>query len=243
MLAQCSSSEGELQSDLVEIHLEAQEVSGLQLVLTPAGAVAGRVTIAGGDSPVVVGKLKVWLAPTESGFLLKQASSVVDRDGAFRIAGVTPGRFEVRVDGLPENGYIQSILLDGVSSDGNLDLSRGTRGSQLKIVIGLNGAQISGELHDSDGGPLLSQRAHVYLEPESGKAGPNQPFARIDGGHYVMNGVPPGKYRLFAADYSKVNPETRPVFLKAAETVDVLAGGRVVRNLKMLEAPNANPKQ
>jgi hypothetical protein len=59
----------------------------------------------------------------------------------------------------------------------------------------------------------------------------------------VLKGVPPGKYKLFAADVLLDSPETRPASLAAAETVEVAEGDRVIRNLKMLEAPGANPKQ
>ncbi len=154
-----------------------------------------------------------------------------------------PGVFKVNIEGLPDNGYIQAITLDGAASDGTLDFSRGVRASRLKIAIRLNGGQISGDLRDADGGPTLSTRRSVYLVPEPGKFGPIRPDATIDGNRYVLKGIPPGKYKLFAADYSLVTPETKPAFLAEAEPVEVAADGRVIHNLTVLEAPDANPKK
>jgi hypothetical protein len=64
-------------------------------------------------------------------------------------------------------------------------------------------------------------------------------------GRYLMQGLPPGKYKLFAADWSQVTPASRPTFLAAGDTVEVSEGEHASRNLNVVvqEGPNANPKQ
>ena len=57
---------------------------------------------------------------------------------------------------LPENAYIKTMQLDGApSSDGEIDLSRGARGSRLRLVVSANGAQISGAVLDKDGARFM----------------------------------------------------------------------------------------
>jgi hypothetical protein len=243
LLAQCCSAASELQSEVAEIHVQQSDASEVQLTLAPGGVLTGKVEFAGGDAAAVEGKLKVELSAGQPSFNMMPVSGGIERDGTFRIVGVTPDAFTVSIEGLPDDGYFQKILLNGNATEGTLDFSHGVRDSRLTIAIGLDGGEISGELRDADGGPTLSPRPHVYLVPEPGSSGPIRPDATVEGTRYVLKGIPPGKYKLFVADYILVTPDTRPAFLAAAETVEVAAGARVVHDLKMLEAPDANAKK
>jgi len=243
LLAQCCSAASELQSEVAEIHVQQSDASEVQLTLAPGGVLTGKVEFAAGDAAAVEGNLKVELSAGQPSFSMMPVSGGIERDGTFRIAGVTPDALTVSIEGLPEDGYFQKILLNGNATEGTLDFSHGVRDSRLTIAIGLDGGEISGELRDADGGPTLSPRPYVHLVPEPGSIGPIRPEATVEGTRYVLKGIPPGKYKLFAADYLSVTPETRAAFLAAAETVEVAAGARVVHDLKMLEAPDANPKK
>ena len=230
-----------LMGEEVEVEVQPPGVSDLRLALAPGGVVTGTVSVVGGDPSAVMGKLRLELI-SAPGMSLGLLSASVDRAGSFRIAGVTPETFGVRVDGLPEDGYVKTILLDGVSNDGNLDFTKGAPESRLKITVGLDGAEISGELRGSDGGPLLSARSIVFVAAEAGKIGPTQ-MARVADGRYLVKGVPPGKYKVYAADIGQVTAENRPAFLEAAETVDVPEGANVIHDLRVQEAPNGTRKQ
>ena len=179
-------------SDEVEVQVQPPVVGDLRLALSPGGVITGTLEVVGGDASALAGKLQVQLSPGQAGLRPPPVSGSIGYDGIFHLAGVTPGKFVVQVDGLPEDGYVKTIRLDDVPSDGNLDLAHGARGSRLQIVVGLDGAQISGALHGSDGGPVLSALPAVFLVAERGKIGPSRP-ARVEGGSYVLKGVPPGK--------------------------------------------------
>ena len=81
--------------------------------------------------------------------------------------------------------------------------------------------------------------------PEPNQIAPSRLGAPIVDGRYLFQGVPPGKYRIYAADSTRVTPTSRSAFLAAADTLEVLEGGRVTRNLKAVaqEELNAQPKQ
>lgn len=257
LLARCSAGDTELQSDVVDIHLEPPGATGVQLALTPGGAVTGTLEIVGdAPAPAPAGKLAVRLSPMGLGFATagpgQQLAGPVDRDGAFRIAGVTPGRFVLSVDAMPENGYIKAILLnDAAVADRTLDLSRGVRGPRVKVTVSRNGARISGDVRAADGGPILNPRTMVSLVPEPNQNGPTRLGAPMVEGHYTFKGVPPGKYKICAFDPFRTPPgggsagEPCNGLLAAAETLEVSEGAGVTKDLKVLaqEEPDAQPKK
>src|ERR1039458_2644961 len=257
LLARCSSGDTELQSDVVDIHLEPPGATGVQLALTPGGVVTGALEIVGdGPSTGPAGKLAVRLSPMGIGFSTpgpaRQLSGPVDQDGAFRIVGVTPDRFSLSVDAMPENAYVKAILLDNASvTDRTLDFSRGVRGPRLKVTVSRHGAQISGDVRAADGGPLLNPRVMVCLVSEPNQTGPNRLGVPVIEGHYTLKSVPPGKYKICAVDPFRTPLAGGSIgepcngLLAAAETLEVSEGARVTKDLKALaqEAPNAQPKK
>jgi protocatechuate 3,4-dioxygenase beta subunit len=258
LLARCTSGDSELQSEVMEVHLEPPGASGIQLALTPGGVVAGTLEIVGDGPAAPAGKVTVKLTPASGmGFgtpgPMGQASGTVDQEGAFRIVGVTPGRFQVTIDPMPENAYIQAVLLDNAAvPDRTLDLSHGVRGPHVKVTVSRNGAQISGEVRDADGGPLLNPNVMVTLVPEPNQAAASRRGASIVNGHYTLKGVPPGKYQLCARDIFRTTADGRSVagsacsaFPAAAETLEVSEGARVTKDLRAAaqEATDAQPKQ
>ena len=261
LFARSSSANAELQSEIVDLHLEPPGASGVELALTPGGVVTGGLEIVGdGPSPVSGGKLAVSLSGMGPGIgfsppAFRPLLFPVDESGAFRIVGITPGRFRLSVDGIPDSAYVKSILLDGAAvSDGILDFSRGVRGPAVKVTVGRDGAEISGEVRASDGGPVLNSRVSVFIAPEPGQMPLARSTAQIAGGRYILKGVPPGKYKIYAADLmsaalgassaSAINA-ARDALLAAAETLEVAAGSHVTKDLRVVsqEGPGGQPKQ
>jgi hypothetical protein len=221
--------------------------------------VTGTLEIAA-DGPAAAAAVKVAVKLSPVGGIgfstpgpTRQLSGAVDQDGAFRIVGVTPGRFQVSVDPMPENGYVKAVSLDNTAAtDGTLDFSRGVRGPHVKVTVSRNGAQISGEVRDADGGPLLNPNVMVTLVPEPDQAAASRRGASIIAGHYMLKGIAPGKYQLCARDIFRTTADGRPVagsacsaFPGAAETLEVSEGARVTKDLKAAaqEVTDAQQKQ
>jgi len=254
LMAQCLSGDAVLQSEMMEIHLEPPGVMDVQLTLTHKtnGAIAGTLEFIG-DGPATRpgGKLIINLSPVDHLMSFTVSNTEVGPGGAFRIAGIPPARYRLSVYDLPDNSYIQAILLDNVAvNNDTLDFSRGVPNQQIKITISRNGAQISGEVRDVNDGPVFSPNIMVFLTAESDQVVPFRATG-VNDGKYVFKGVPPGKYKIYAADVKKRSASARATWpggdpdLAAAETLEVPEGGHVTKNLRVVgqEEPSAHPKR
>jgi protocatechuate 3,4-dioxygenase beta subunit len=252
--ARCVSGDTVLQSEPVEIHLEPPGSTNIQLTLNQAtyATVEGNVEIIGDSSAASPArKIMVHLAAVDLSMAPAPGQTEVDSDGAFRLKGISPGRYSLSIYNIPDNAYIKSILLGNVLvREGVLDFSRGVPKERMRITISRNGAQISGEVRDAGGGPMLNPNISVVLVPQSGQ------FVQVRGapvneGKYLLKGIPPGKYKIYTADFTKRSAAARASWpggdpdLAAAETVEVPEGGHVTRNLKVAvqEERDAHSKQ
>jgi hypothetical protein len=245
LVAKSSLGDTELQSEIRDVELQAPGLTDVRLTLAPGGAFHGTVSVSGGTLPR---NLRLSLNGTSPGFAPIPMFRDLAPDGVFRFTGITPGKYSICVDRLPENAYLKSVLLDDAPAvDGILDFSAGEKNQTVKITIGLNGAHITGEVRDDNGRVQSNSRVTIFLVPEAGHIGPTRVIMGAEDGHYTWIGVPPGKYRMYAADLTSVSdPQTaqatRQTMLAAAAIVNVPEGGEVVQNLKVMVVGTPNGK-
>jgi hypothetical protein len=200
------------------------------------------------------GKLTVRLQPLASSGYYAMGGSVgsADESGAFKITGVGPGKFSVKVDPLPENAYIKKVELDGaVSPDDTLDLSRGGTSSRLKVTVSLKAAQITGRVQDENGERLLTPLAMVVLAPSPTPKDYSNSFNdRVQpDGKYSIKNLRPGKYRIMAVDAFRAGPGSGPdamlKMLEKGEEIEIQEGARIEKDIRVQpkEAADAKPKQ
>jgi hypothetical protein len=249
LYASYSSGKSQLQSRAVEIKLDSSDVGNINLALAPGAELSGTLEIAGEPpgsklpEPLTVRLFHV------DGFSF---SGTVEADGTFRITGLAASKYRMEIAPLPENAYVQSIKLDGAAlADQELDLSRGVRGSHLKIIVSRKGAEIAGNIVDKDG-KRVDNAFGVVLLAENGKEISadlrSQHIARVEPeGHYVLHGVPPGKYHLLAVEAFRFAGQSGDEDLKKivskGEEITVKEGDRISRDLKMLTQEDLDAKQ
>jgi hypothetical protein len=172
--------------------------------------------------------------------------SEVDKDGAFRIEPVFPGKFRVRVLPLPENAWIKSVKLDDAEVPGGvLDLSRGVRGAKVKVTISLNGAQVEGTVVGEDGQPFEHPLPFVVIAETVDEINGSGLERAKAGAKFKFTGLRPGKYRLIAVDprqFSGAIDAVKAVFSKAPE-IEIREGDRITKDVRVLmaENPSAQP--
>jgi hypothetical protein len=125
-------------------------------------------------------------------------AGIVSSDGSILLPGVSPGKWTLSIEHLPESMWIKSVAFGDIRASGSqLSLPAGARGP-LRIVLAENGAQVSGVVEKSgDLSPatvvLVPEEAELRLSPQAYR------FSQSDSrGAFLFKGVRPGGYRLFA---------------------------------------------
>jgi hypothetical protein len=160
----------------------------------------------------------------------------VDKDGAFRIHGVPPGRFALKVEPLPENAYVKTVVLDGtLLADRILDFSHGARSASLKVVVSPNGATVSGTVLEKPGEPAENLMGAVYLVQDPEDIRPENIGKVDEKGKFSFKALAPGKYRLFVLDATRMRiqwgPDTLSKLAAAGEEIEVREGARITRDI------------
>jgi hypothetical protein len=129
--------------------------------------------------------------------------------------------------------YVKSVTVGNIETEGDiLDLRNGPAGA-VTVTLGSVMGEVSGVVSDSSG-PAVGARV-VMMSDRS--VGGSPLFAVSAGdGTYKFAAVPPGKYKLIAADNEIVmqfqlgkDPEE---YADIAESIEVHAGDVVTRALK-----------
>ncbi|MGO8731836.1 MAG: collagen binding domain-containing protein [Terriglobia bacterium] len=188
---------GELARQPIEV-AEA-DLDGITLTVAPGVDIKGRLRIEGslGSS---VGSFQVSLSPKSIKlFFGGMPSDIVKPNGNFLLKNAFDDVYEIFVEGLPANYFLKSARLDGIDglTAGVTIDSKQTPGL-LDIVVSPNGARIDGMV-SRDQQPF--QGASVTLVPDPPHRGEQRLFkaATTDQlGHFVLQGIPPGDYKVFA---------------------------------------------
>jgi hypothetical protein len=238
----------QLQSNSVDLKLDSADESNVELSLASGAELTGTLQVAG----LPAEKRSVRLQNTDRGlFGLTSPSGAVDADGNFRITNVAPGKYTVTVDPLPDTAYVKSVQVDGAAApNGVVDLSRGGRGSRLKVLAASGAGQLSGKVVDKDGQSITNSLTFVFLTDDPKNMGDQAMIKVSSDGTFEKKGIRPGKYRLFALDlfhYVGVRPSQGGDDLSEpfarGEDIEIKEGDKIVKELKVLEKEEANGKK
>ena len=226
-----------LRSSVAELHVEGGENGGTQLALLPGDELNGILEIPGAPA-----KRTVTLEPVSrvAGAFEQNRPVPVNADGSFRFKDVFPGKYELKVDPMPENAYIKTVRLDNTDfPDAVLDLTHGAGSSKLKVSLSLNAATISGSVVDDKGDPAQHLMSFVVLARSPDE--PNDVAAQrlTQGGTYSLRGIRPGKYRLYVFDPLSLgdDPELRKKLFEKGEPLEVHEGDHLTKNVNLVSVP------
>ena len=154
------------------------------------------------------------------------------------------------VEPLPGNGYVKTVQVDGVAAPGDIvDVSRGVRGSRVKVLAAAGAGQLSGRVRDKDGRPIVNSSTMVFLMTDP-KLISEDEMTRVSSpdGSYSRNGIRPGKYRLFALDLMRYGSEALQsgdltALFARGEEIEIKEGERLVKDVKVLEKEGADARK
>lgn len=206
----------------------------LELTLSAGSELKGSLQFDCDDRPPFENG-EVMLGPLEGPAFLSQPRARIDKDGAFALTGVMPGRWRLIVSA---PGFPKSASLAGQPvSPYNFQLAAGATGP-LRIVMGCKTADLSVSVSGAPAGRPVA--ALIYPEdPERLGAGLERIGVATGSAQIDFGAHPIGRYRVLATDIQNPWPILeRPDLLKALEAriggVDLTEGARATVTVDLI---------
>jgi hypothetical protein len=164
-------------------------------------------------------------------------------NGGFTLSNAQPDRYAVTVTGLPDGFYVRSIRMEEADAlESGLDLTRGAAGS-LQIVVSGKAAQVEGAVTNEKQEPVAGST--VVLLPTSEKRREQFQFHKTvntdQHGHFILKGLEPGEYKLFAWEDIENGAWMDPEVLRPAEskgkTITLRESSRESVDMRVIPAP------
>jgi Carboxypeptidase regulatory-like domain len=197
----------------VEIH--DTNVDNFQLEIAPGVEVSGRVRVEGKsniDLSTIIGVLQPTRDSVVAALLPDVDNASIKADGSFTFQDVPQGNYWISLSPLPSGFYLkgsdEANALDGVA------VTRGSAPPIVELVLSPGAAQVEGTVL-SDENPCPG--AAVILVPEENgrvRASDYKKSFTDRSGRFLLRGLPPGDYQIFAWEEIENTPYTDPSFLQ-----------------------------
>ena len=180
-----------------KIEVNGENIESLTISVGLGATLRGRV-LAAGPGSLPLDRIRVGLQSVDDDQQFG-ASERVRKDGTFEISAVQDGNYAIHVWGLEDNWYLKSVHLGAgdVLAEG-LEVEKGAPAGTLEVTLSSACAQLEGSVSDDDGA-VIGARVRLLPDPESPYNRFRARSTRTDQvGHFLLTGLPPGKYRVFA---------------------------------------------
>jgi Carboxypeptidase regulatory-like domain len=215
----------------VAFEVAGSNVENLELRVIPDSDIAGRLVFETPDGTQPDPERKITLGPG--------ASAPVDEADTFQLKKIPAGRYVVGLSW--DTVYVKSMQLGSQSIDGaDLDLSNGSGGAALTLLLSPATGSVSGTVRDDKGNPAEA-RIVLMRDEETGGFHARYASAHNDGVYSFPN-LPPGNYKLVAvskddADLIAPRPGWSEPDLSEYEdtvqTVEIHGAEKASRDLKL----------
>jgi hypothetical protein len=223
------------------VEVADSDIEGVTLSVAPGVEIRGHLGV-DGQSGSNVGSLTVNLAPKIITLPFGGGrSDTAKADGSFLIRNVSDGDYEINVDNLPENSFVKSARLGGIDVlTAGVTVDTKQAPGSLEILVSPNGASVDGAI-TNDQQPF--QGATVAIVPDPPHRGERRLFKSTttdQNGHFTLQGLSPGDYKVFA--WEKIDPGafTSPEFLQLyenlGESVHITEGSRNAVQVDLIPA-------
>ncbi|HWC97621.1 MAG TPA: carboxypeptidase-like regulatory domain-containing protein [Candidatus Sulfopaludibacter sp.] len=212
-----------MQSTPAEIEVSDSNIDRILLNALPPIGLAGHVEYE--DEKARPRQARISFSAREG---YSSGSVEVGADGSFRLSDLSPTRYRFFLSWGP--AYVKSMRLGPTQMDGSeLDLRAGAAGGDLTLVVSSAMGDIAGMVTNGDS-PAPDGTPVALLAADSDYGPVIRWSSSTPGGAYVMQAVPPGKYRIVAVHERSENLEDDA---DRMETIEVRANEKTSRDLKL----------
>ncbi|HET9131402.1 MAG TPA: carboxypeptidase-like regulatory domain-containing protein, partial [Terriglobia bacterium] len=164
-------------------------------------------------------------------------------DGAFSLEKVNAGEYRLAIQGLPPAMYIKSARFDQTDIlDAGFTVTDRAPGT-LQVVLSANAGRIDGTILDKESKPVRGIPVVLIPDRNRDRRDVFKTVQSDQNGHYTMNGIAPGDYKLFAWEdiepFSFYDPDVLKQFEDNGKPVHVVETTKETIELKLI--PVATP--
>ena len=195
-----------------------RDVSGMIVIVQSGVTVRGNVTVDGKPDTVLASG--IGMQPIDSMIRALVGFGAVGTSvepGSFTFDRVPEGRFRLSAV-LPESLYVDDVQQGGRSVyDSGFDVRYGLSQDPLLVLVKSGAGIVEGVVRDNAGTPLAGTT--VALVPETRRSNPNlyQSAITDNAGTFVLRGITPGEYKIFAWQGAVPGTYYSPEFLSRFE--------------------------
>lgn len=207
-----------------QVEVAANDVDGLQLRVEPGATVTGSVKIVSTTGKTFTRpQFNLSLRSAEMGV----AQVVWDETRtAFAMPDVVPGVYRLEFSA-PAPLYLKSAAMGGRDAVGT-DVVIGPGGGPLEIAVTDDGGVVEGDVTVDD----RSATAWVLLQQDSGPVRNTRTDSK---GHFRLDTIPPGRYKIYAWDNSTGVEYANPEWMtRNAKGVDVTVQAAQTQQVKLV---------
>jgi hypothetical protein len=228
------------------VEIENVDVDGVQLVITAGVDISGRL-VTEGKSSLQATNAHVQVireGPTFWGYTRPTRAT---SSGAFLLPNIRPGSYRIRIFSSCDDCYLKSAHAgdeDIFSKD--LEVAQGAAPPPLELVYSSNGGTLDGVVPTLDGLPAIG--AIVVVVPDSSHRRRDDLYkdAITDQfGHFLIHGIAPGKYKVFAwekVDFDTYHdPDSLALIEDQGMPFEISENEKKTLQLKLIPAETGNP--
>ena len=200
------------------IRVVDRDIEGVFVTLTPSATISGRVTVEGESLDLSKMNINLWLVPLHPNLPLPDPQRLaLAADGSFNIRSIRSGEYRLQLRRLDASLYTKSISLGSTDLLEKPLIVAGASSETLQIVLRRGAARVTGVVRDDRLQPVPGIKVTI-VRSDRGKAEDKDRLVVSDStGRFVIAGIPPGEYRIYAWEDLEDGAYFDPEFLKRYE--------------------------
>jgi carboxypeptidase family protein len=233
------SEDGETYTDERVIEIGSAGIKNLQIAPLPDFDVNGRVHLDGVNYRIFSPTVEFAAIEKKNGNIFRVGTNTNDMQFTSKLH---PGdRYKINVPNLPQDYYLKSVRVAGREVANN-NVVIGGKHTEIELLVSPLGGHIEGTVTNANQEPASA--SNIFLVPDGFERIPPDMIRSVRSdlkGKFVLRGVPPGIYKLFAWNDVDVNEVlNQPDLLKnhesEAQSIRVEESGKYDIELKPVSA-------
>jgi protocatechuate 3,4-dioxygenase beta subunit len=227
------------------VSVDGQPLTGVVVALDGGRSVSGRVLFEGGAQPDLTrvrmtASLQMIQTPGVQGMGSPQPAQI-GPDGSFKIVGVPPGRYTLRVSGVQPWSTKTSMVNGRDSLDFPFDIDdEDVNNATVTMVAQQTPAELNGLISDQAGQPVADFTIVVFSADQRFWTPGSRRILTVrpgTDGRYTLRGIPPGDYQIAALSDLEPGMQYDQELLKsmfvASTRVTIADGAKVTQDLRV----------